>query len=147
MEKEDIFLELSQRSGLAEKVLTEAGADSMRAEIVAGVVQSVIEQLKQISDPIEAQRLAVRLKVRGVVEILAGIGVYKLSEHFLGRFGEQKEIQDVILWMVAMIGALMPVIDGIKCFSRAKQAKILSADIRDVLKKTGLKLIQGGKEE
>lgn len=135
MGQEKIFSELRRRTDLAENVLEEAGKDSRRAEIVSDIAASVAEQLKQVTDPVEAQRLATRLKIRGVLEILAGVGLYKLGEHFLGKFGEQKEIQDVVLWMVAMIGLIMPIIDGIKCFPRAKQAKILSADIRDVLKK------------
>lgn len=131
----DIFSELRRRTDLAEGVIERAGEDSRRAEIVSDIANSAAEQLKQVTDPVEAQKLATRLKIRGVVEILAGIGLYKLGEHFLGKFGEQKEIQDVILWMVVMLGAIFPVVDGIKCFPRAKQAKILSADIRDVLRK------------
>lgn len=136
MEKPDnTFSELRRRTDLAEEVLKTAGKDSRRAEIVSDIAESVAGQLEQITDPVEAQKLATRLKVRGVLEILAGVGLYKLGEHFLGKFGEQKEIQDVILWMVVILAPLMSVIDGLKCFPRAKQAKILSADIRDVLRK------------
>ena len=131
----DIFSELRRRTDLAERVIERAGEDSRRAEIVSDIAKSAVSQLEQVTDPVEAQKLATRLKIRGVLEILAGIGLYKLGEHFMGRFGEQKEIQDVILWMVAILAPLMSIIDGIKCFPRARDAKILSADIRDVLRK------------
>ena len=135
MEKDNIFSELRRRADLAESVIERAGEDSRRAEIVSDIAKSAVSQLEQVTDPVEAQKLATRLKIRGVLEILAGIGLYKLGEHFMGRFGEQKEIQDVILWMVAILAPLMSIIDGIKCFPRARDAKILSADIRDVLRK------------
>ena len=86
----DIFSELRRRTDLAERVIERVGEDSRRAEIVSDIANSAAEQLKQVTDPVEAQKLATRLKIRGVVEILAGIGLYKLGEHFMGRFGEQK---------------------------------------------------------
>lgn len=139
MEQEKTFSELRRRADLAEKVLAEAG-DSKRAEIVLSIAKSALEQLKHITDPVGAQTIATGLRIRGVLEIAAGIGIYKLGEHFVGGFGNQQEIKDVILWLITTIVACMPIIDGIGCFPRARQAKILSADIRDVLRKDNSKI-------
>lgn len=132
----NVFSELSQRAGLAQKVFVEAvKGDLRRAKIVTDIAQSAVEKLEQVTDPVEAQKLATRFKIRGVLEIAAGIGIFKLGEHFVGGFGNQQEIKDVILWLVTALVALMPVVDGIQCFLRARQAKILSVDIMDVLRK------------